>query len=88
MQDTIYQAIINQMDWIEEDFIKFQTDHKKAIAQTETLKSISRYIQTPKGENKEKAKHICQGNLQICFALGYFTENEKEFFLKFLERYA
>lgn len=88
MQDTIYQAIINQMDWIEQDFIEFQTEHKKAIARSKTLKSISRYIQTPKGANKEKAKYICQGNLQICKALGYFNESETNFFLNFLERYA
>ena len=86
MQDTIYQAIINQMDWIEEDFIKYQTEHKKAVARSETLKSISKYLQAPNGKNKEKAKHICQGNLQICSALGYLTDNETEFFLNFLER--
>ena len=88
MQDTIYQAIINQMDWIEQDFIKFQTEHKKAIARTETLKSISRYIQTPKGATKEKAKYISQGNLQICNALGYFTDSETKFFLNFLDKNA
>lgn len=86
MQDTIYQAIVNQMDWIEEDFIKYQSEHKKAVARSETLKSISKYLQTPKGKNKEKAKYICQGNLQICFALGYFNESEMEFFLNFLDK--
>ena len=88
MQDKIYQAIINQMDWIEQDFIEFQTEHKKAIARTETLKSISRYIQTPNGATKENAKYICQGNLQICNALGYFTDSETKFFLNLLDKNA
>lgn len=88
MQDTTHQAIINQMDWIEADFIEFQNEHKKSVVLTETLKSISIYIQTPKGATKEKVKYICRGNLQICNALGYFTDSETEIFLNFLDKNA
>ena len=74
MNDLQYEAILNQYEWIEEDYRHEVEKKKQAIARATVLANVGKYIRTHKREHRQTAIAI----LELCSKLGYITFEENE----------